>query len=84
MTHRFLKHVESGVIYMYVEPWIGREGFIEVANAAGDPLPEPKGEAVVNLGSRRKPKVTAEPAQEMPTEYELAQAGLSADASRGL
>lgn len=82
MADRFLKHTPSGVIYIYAPPWIDRDDFVEVADAQGSPLPTP--EAVVNIGSRRRAKTTAEPAQEPPTEIELANAGLSADASRGL
>ena len=82
MADRFLKHVPSGVVYIYAPPWIDNPDFVEVANAQGDELKAP--EAIVNISSKRKPKVTAEPVQEIPTDEELANAGLSADASRGL
>jgi hypothetical protein len=82
MADRFLKHVPSGVVYIYAPPWIDNPDFVEVANAKGDPLKEP--EPIVNISSKRKAKTTAEPVQEILTELDLANAGLSADASRGL
>jgi len=76
MADRFLKHIPSGHVYIYAEPWIGREDFVEVANAAGDALPEPEPE--VNPPPKaKKTKLTA-------VETPLQDEALMADASRGL
>ena len=72
MADRFLKHIPSGHVFIYAPPWVGHEDFVEVANAIGDPIPEP--EPVVNPAPRRKKAVEA-PVDDAP---------LSADASRGL
>ncbi len=73
MADRFLKHIPSGHVYIYAEPWITHDDFVEVFNAAGDPMPEP--EPVINPAPRRK-KNTETPVAD--------DAALSADATRGL
>jgi len=73
MADRYIKHIPSGIVYIYAAPWIGREDFEECANAAGDPLPDEA--PVVNPTPRRKRLSLDAPNDD---------AALSADASRGL
>lgn len=83
MADRLIKHIPSGQVFIYAPPWIGREDFVECANIAGDPLPDP--EAVVNpapqtmRAGKRKTMTLVE-----PSEPPVDDAALSADASRGL
>lgn len=77
MADRFLKHTPSGQVFIYAHPWIGHDDFVEVANAAGDPLPDP--EAVVNPAPRARRTRSTETPQTSTDD-----AALSADASRGL
>ena len=74
MADRFLKHKPSGHVFIYAPPFIDHEDFEECANAAGDPMQEL--EVVVNPPPRRKK------ADKLPDSVD--DAGLSADASRGL
>jgi hypothetical protein len=73
MADRYTKHIPSGQVFIYAPPWIGHEDFVEVANPAGDPLPDP--EAIVNPAPARRKKNADAPVDD---------AALSADASRGL
>jgi hypothetical protein len=71
MADRFLKHMPSGHVFIYADPWIGNTDFTEVANAAGDPLPE-------------EAPVVNPPPKARRVKPEVDETSLSADASRGL
>ena len=75
MADRFTKHIPTGQVFIYAEPWVGHSDFVECANAAGDPLPDP--EAVVSPAPRARRSKTVESASNDD-------AAISADASRGL
>ena len=74
MADRYIKHVPSGQVFIYAAPWIAHDDFVECANAAGDPMPDP--EAVVNPAPKPRTKKAADAAP--------ADEALAADASRGL
>lgn len=76
MADRYLKHIPSGVVYILQPAFAQRADFIEVANLAGDPLPDGKDEPVAETKSRGKRK-----SGEVVADTDAA---LSADASRGL
>ena len=46
MSYRFLKHIPTGVVYMYAPPWIGHSDFEEVADATGLPLTDEQAEVI--------------------------------------
>jgi len=82
MADRYTKHVPSGQVFIYAPPWIGHEDFVECANAAGDPFPDPEPEvspAPTTVRGKRKTMSLVE-----PTDPTTDDAALSADASRGL
>ena len=74
MADRYIKHVPSSQVFVYAEPWIGRDDFVECANPAGDPIPDPA--AIVNPAPKPRAKKATDPS---PGDEALA-----ADASRGL
>jgi hypothetical protein len=76
MADRFLKHIPSGHIFIYAPPWVGHEDFVEVADAAGNPFPDPEPE----VNPPPKPRAKKAPAADPTVE----DAAISADASRGL
>ena len=86
MADRFLKHIPSGVVYIYAPPFCNRPEFEECADAAGTPLPAQTETPVYDKPeSDGKPKRSRKKAP-TPEEQaaETAEAALSEDAARGL
>lgn len=84
MADRYLKHVPTGQIFVYQAAFATREDFVEVADLAGNALPEAiEGDFKVveepKPAGKKKKLVVAE-----SSDIDDIDAALSADASRGL
>ena len=79
MSYRFLKHMPSGVVYMYQEVFASNPEFQECADATGNAIVVPEPVVDPDIPARR-----AKLALKMVVDPAVDDAGLAVDASRGL
>lgn len=79
MANRFLKHIPSGLVYVYQAHWASDPNLVEVADLEGNPLPEV--DDVPPEPPVKKPRKTAALKADPLADIDAA---LSQDASRGL
>ena len=85
MADRYLKHLPSGIIFIYQGAFAKRDDFIEVADLEGTPMPVGDADEPVAPAKAAKPakapKSKPAPVDDLGADIDAA---LSKDASRGL
>ena len=90
MSDRYLKHIPSGVIYIWQTAFAVRDDFVEVADLQGTPMNVIEGDfkvipnEVVEDKPVKKGKRGISPVADELDDLLAAQQALNADASRGM
>ena len=83
MAERYLKHIPSGVVYIFQPAFAQRADFIEVADLAGTPLADAPADAPTDVPAADKKGRSKRKGDETDNLTDI-DAALSATASRGL